>query len=403
MTTSRRQQVNGMWKKGKSPIVPVTVLTGFLGSGKTTLMNRILNDSTHKMKFAVIENEFGEVGIDERILSENVEEEVIEVMNGCICCTVRGDLVTALKNLYKRVESFNGVIIETTGLADPAPVVQTFFVDEDIMKMYKLDSVITVVDTKYIIERLDEKKPEGVENEAEEQIAFADKIILNKVDLAKAESDLINIEKRLRSLNPTAAILRCQFSDIDPKELLNINAFELSRVLDFDPEFLDDNQEHQHDTSVTSVACKVQGEMNIEMLYSWINRLISEDGANLYRYKGVLAVKGKDEKFVFQGVGMLFNGSFDGRWKANETRESRFVFIGKHLDAEFFKCGFDACLVTKELRFNVGHSVMANCGKFKKGKVIKLWDDGNAYRIRLDDGTDVWAPVDIDDYVRAAG
>lgn len=165
-----------MWKKNKAPIVPVTVLTGFLGSGKTTLMNHILNDQTHGMKFAVIENEFGDVGIDENILSENVDEEIIEVMNGCICCTVRGDLVTALKKLYKRVETFNGVIIETTGLADPAPVIQTFFVDEDIQTMYKLDSVITVADAKYIVERLDEKKPEGVENEAVEQVVFADKV-----------------------------------------------------------------------------------------------------------------------------------------------------------------------------------------------------------------------------------
>ena len=166
----------GMWKKGKAPIVPVTVLTGFLGSGKTTLMNHILNDQSHGMKFAVIENEFGEIGIDENILSENVDEEVIEVMNGCICCTVRGDLVEALKKLYKRVETFNGIIIETTGLADPAPVIQTFFVDEDIQQMYKLDSIITVADAKYIIPRLDEKKPEGVENEAVEQVVFADRV-----------------------------------------------------------------------------------------------------------------------------------------------------------------------------------------------------------------------------------
>ncbi len=398
---AKKRSLNGKIKKGKPPIIPVTVLTGFLGSGKTTLMNHILNDTTHKMKFAVIENEFGEIGIDERILSENVEEEVIEVMNGCICCTVRGDLVTALKKLYKRVESFDGIIIETTGLADPAPVVQTFFIDEEIQKMYKLDSVITVTDAKYIIDRLDEKKPEGVENEAVEQVAFADKIILNKVDLVTNESELINIEKRLRALNPTAQIMRCKFSGIDPKELLNVNAFELSRVLEFDPEFLDDNQEHQHDSSVTSVACKVEGEMNIEMLNNWIERLITEDGANLYRYKGIIAVKGKNEKFIFQGVGMLFTGTFEGKWKKEEKRESCFVFIGKNLDTEFLKCGFDACLVTKDLRFKVGDAVMANCGSFKKGKILKLWDDGNAYRIKLQDGEEVWAPIDIDVYVRA--
>jgi hypothetical protein len=183
---------------------------------------------------------------------------------------------------------------------------------------------------------------------------------------------------------------------------LNINAFDLSRVLDFDPEFLAEDQEHMHDETVTSVACKLDGEMNVEMMSRWIQRVITEDGANLYRYKGLLAVKGKDEKFVFQGVGMLFTGSFEGKWKKDEKRESRFVFIGKDLDAEFLKYGFEACVVTKELRFKVGDVVKANVGSFKKGKVIKQWDDGNAYRIKLHDGTEVWAPVDVDNYIRAA-
>jgi G3E family GTPase len=433
MPPAKVNQRNGMWKRGKAPILPVTVLTGFLGSGrnteigkdavarfnlmcsptppcyrnhsgKTTLMNHILNDDSHKMKFAIIENEFGDVGIDENILSENVDEEVIEVMNGCICCTVRGDLVVALKKLYKKVESFNGVIIETTGLADPAPVIQTFFVDEEIMKLYKLDSVITVTDAKYIMERLNEEKPEGVENESVEQVAFADKIILNKTDLAKDEAELEAIEERLRSLNPQAPILRCQYSKISPKELLNIQAFDLKRVLDFEPDFLDDSsQEHQHDTSVVSTSTKMEGEVNIEMLSRWIERLISEDGANLYRYKGVMAVKGKEEKFVFQGVGMLFSGAFEGRWKPHEKRESRFVFIGKNLDMEFLKCGFEACRVSNQLRFAIGDPVVANCGIWKKGKVVAHWDDGNAYRIRLDDvrDTEVWAPVDVEAYVRA--
>merc|ERR1719327_1451568 len=187
--------------------VPVTILTGFLGSGKTTLMNHILEDPNHKMRFAIIENEFGEIGVDEKILSEKTNEEVIEVMNGCICCTVRGDLVVALKNLYAKIAQFDAVIIETTGLADPAPVAQTFFVDDDIQSKFTLDGIITVTDAKHILTRLDDEKPEGVENEAQEQVAFADRILLNKCDLVD-EAELPPIEARLKKLNPSANIYR---------------------------------------------------------------------------------------------------------------------------------------------------------------------------------------------------
>jgi len=386
----------------------VTVLTGFLGSGKTTLLNNILNDTTHGMKFAIIENEFGEIGVDENILSENINEEVIEVMNGCICCTVRGDLVTALKNLYKRVNQFDGVIIETTGLADPAPVVQTFFVDDDIQLMYKLDAVITVVDAKHIMARLKEEKPEGVENESVEQVAFADKVLLNKIDLVPDDNELKKIEEELKKLNPAAPVVRTQQSKISPKELLNIQAFDLDRVLEFEPDFLDEDGEHMHDETVTSVACKVKGDpVNVNLMQRWIQRLVTEDGANLYRYKGVLAVKGMDQKFVFQGVGMIFSGGFDERkWsEPEEERESRFVFIGKNLNHEFLRDGFMACRVSEDLRFKVGDAVEANVGKFEKGTVVRQWDEGNAYRIELDgaDKVNVWAPIDIDAYVRAPG
>jgi len=389
----------------------VTILTGFLGSGKTTLLNWILEDPNHGLRFAIIENEFGDVGVDERILSEKADEEVIEVMNGCICCTVRGDLVVALKKLYSKVSLFDAIIIETTGLADPAPVAQTFFVDEEVQALYSLDGIITVADAKHILTRLDDEKPEGVENEAVEQVAFADRILLNKVDLV-AEAELGPIEERLKKINPTAAILRCEQSKVDPMQLIGISAFKLEKVLEMDPAFLDTEAEHEHDPRVSSISTRFEGFLNVKKLKLWIDDIIGTMGANLFRYKGVLSVAGMEQKFVFQGVGMLFSGSFiDTEWGAVEKRECRFVFIGKDLDKKALLDGFMACQCSDQLRFKVGDEVMAKVGKstastpdgYCLGIVIKAWDSGNAYRIELADGkkTNVWGPIDEDNFVKS--
>ncbi|MEZ5653291.1 MAG: GTP-binding protein [Burkholderiaceae bacterium] len=319
--------------------IPVTILTGFLGSGKTTLLNRVLHEQ-HGMKIAVIENEFGESGVDNELLLQNRDEQIIEMNNGCICCTVRGDLVRILGDLRERRQSgdvsFDRVIIETTGLADPAPVAQTFFIDDDIADTYLLDAVLTVVDAKHGMKQLDDTR------EAAEQVAFADRLLISKTDLV-GEDELAALRKRLVRINPRAPIQNVHFGEVAIKDVLDIRGFNLNNILEIAPDFLE-SDEHEHSDEVQSFVFSSRRPFDPGRLEDFLSGLIQVYGEQMLRYKGVLYMKGSDRQTVFQGVHMMMGADVGRAWKNNEKKASKMVFIGRNLPKETFIKGLEQCL-----------------------------------------------------------
>ncbi|MES2197552.1 MAG: GTP-binding protein [Pseudomonadota bacterium] len=313
---------------------PVTLLTGYLGAGKTTLLNRILTEQ-HGKRYAVIVNEFGEVGIDNDLIV-NADEEVFEMNNGCICCTVRGDLIRILGGLMKRKGRFDGIIVETTGLADPAPVAQTFFVDEDVRRKTKLDAIITVVDANHFLGEVEKAQ------EIKEQIAFADVIVVNKCDLVLPHQ-LPAVEAMIRKFNPYAKIHHTERCGVDLMEVLDRDAFNLDRILEFEPDFLDPAHDHEHDDGISSLSLVTDRPLVPEKFLDWISEVIQRLGPDILRTKGVLSMRGDDDRFVIQAVHMLMEGGHQRPWRADEIRSSRLVFIGRNLPKDILREGFQRC------------------------------------------------------------
>jgi G3E family GTPase len=345
-------------EQGMSDKVPVTVLTGYLGAGKTTLLNRILSEP-HGKKYAVIVNEFGEIGIDNDLVV-GADEEVFEMNNGCICCTVRGDLIRIIDGLMRRKGKFDAIIVETTGLADPAPVAQTFFVDDAVGKKTKLDAVVTVADAKWLNERLKDAP------EAKNQIAFADVILVNKADLVEP-GQLREVEMRIRAINPYARVHITERCQVPLLEVLGRNAFDLDRILEIEPAFLEvDGRDHHdghdhhdhghhhdhrhhhglkhyHDEDMQSLSLKTEKVVDPDKFFPWVQDLVAKDGPNILRTKGILSFKDDPERFVFQGVHMILDGDHQRPWGETEKRESRIVFIGRNLDEDKIRTGFESC------------------------------------------------------------
>lgn len=343
--------------------IPVTVLTGYLGAGKTTLLNRILSEN-HGKKYAVIVNEFGEIGIDNDLVV-GADEEVFQMNNGCICCTVRGDLIRIIENLMKRKGRFDAIIVETTGLADPAPVAQTFFVDQDVQAKSRLDAVVTVADAKWLSARLKDAP------EAKNQIAFADVILLNKTDLV-TPAELAAVEARIRAINPYATLHKTTKCAIELEKVLDRGAFDLDRILEIEPAFLtgDDHHHHHHDhdhdcgpgctheshahhdhhlhghhdEDIKSVSIAYDGDIDPEKFMPWINDLVQVEGPNILRSKGILSFRNEPKRFVFQGVHQILDGDVQREWKPDEKRVSRIVFIGRELNEKALREGFLGCV-----------------------------------------------------------
>jgi G3E family GTPase len=323
-------------------LIPVTIVTGFLGSGKTTLLNRILSEP-HGQRIAVIENEFGEIGIDNELLVQD-RDQIVEMNNGCICCTVRGDLVRILRELaeqrQKQSVHFDRVIIETTGLADPTPVAQTFFMDVDIARSYLLDAIVTMVDAKHAMAQLDER------HEAQEQVGFADRVLISKSELV-TPAELALLKQRLKRMNARARIQTASFGDAPLEQLLDIRGFDLDAILAIEPDFLTDLNT-EHDDHVSSFVFRSKQPFDMERLDEFLSAVLQVYGPELMRYKGLMWVAGVDERVVLQGVHRLADTELGTRWEKDAARESRLVFIGKKLPKEFIVDGLARCLISAD-------------------------------------------------------